>query len=268
MKMILSMLAVLLFAVHSEAYGCGKPFVPHARVIAGINAKQYSWPWQILMLYNGRGSCGGSIVGPTTIVTAAHCVDGKEMYPDRFKVRVGEWDVRFHHGPEKEYRVKKVHKHPDYQKPSIFNNDIAVLELSAPIQFNRAILPVCLPDKDVPAGTECYITGWGKIRHPGYMTPVLQQARMPVVSNGECYRKNFPAIGIPVTWQMICSGDGGTTQKSGCHGDSGGPFVCRVRGRWELHGAVSHGSPRCSSTDTYTVYARITQFKKWIESTM
>ena len=67
---------------------------------------------------------------------------------------------------------------------------------------------------------------------------------------------------------MICSGDGGVTRKSGCHGDSGGPFVCQVNDRWELHGAVSHGSPRCSSSETYTVYARVTHFKNWIYEIM
>ena len=67
---------------------------------------------------------------------------------------------------------------------------------------------------------------------------------------------------------MVCSGDGGNTRKSGCHGDSGGPFVCQIGGRWELHGAVSHGSPRCASTETYTVFARVAYFKKWIDNVM
>ena len=67
---------------------------------------------------------------------------------------------------------------------------------------------------------------------------------------------------------MVCSGDGGESRRSGCHGDSGGPFVCKIGGRWELHGAVSHGSPRCKSTETYTVYARVAYFKKWIDNIM
>ena len=67
---------------------------------------------------------------------------------------------------------------------------------------------------------------------------------------------------------MLCSGDGGESVRSGCHGDSGGPFVCEVDGRWELHGAVSHGSSRCSSSDSYTVFARITYFRKWLDDIM
>ena len=41
--------------------------------------------------------------------------------------------------------------------------------------------------------------GWGKVRHPGDMTNVLQQVKMPVVSNGVCHKKNFPRIRVPVS---------------------------------------------------------------------
>ena len=40
---------------------------------------------------------------------------------------------------------------------------------------------------------------------------------------------------------MVCSGNVRITQLSGCHGDSGRPFVCKIGGRWELHGAVING---------------------------
>ena len=66
---------------------CGNPQVQASRVIAGDNAKQGSWPWQILLMYNNRGMCGGSLVAPNWVVTAAHCIDGKENQAMYFKVR-------------------------------------------------------------------------------------------------------------------------------------------------------------------------------------
>merc|ERR1712002_1409001 len=57
----------------------------------------------------------------------------------------------------------------------------------------------------------------------------------------------------------------GGTKLSGCHGDSGGPYVCKIGTNWELHGALSWGSPRCSSRETFTVFANIAYFKSWIE---
>ena len=66
---------------------CGKPQIQGARVIAGTTAVKGSWPWQILMMYNGRAGCGGSLVSPSWVVTAAHCVSGKERNPGAFSIR-------------------------------------------------------------------------------------------------------------------------------------------------------------------------------------
>jgi len=247
---------------------CGKVMINEQRVIAGVNAKEGRWPWQILMLMGGSPGCGGSIIGPRHVVTAAHCVDGYEGWPSYFSVRVGEFDRETKSGHEAEYRVKRVFKHHKYNNPSAINNDIAMFELERPILFNKYVQPICLPKADPPVGTQCYITGWGKMKHPGNMVRYLQQAEMPVVDNKVCNKKNKASIGIPVTDAMICSGDGGESRRSGCHGDSGGPFVCNIGGRWELHGAVSHGSSRCASTESYTVYARVNHFKNWILKNM
>ena len=63
---------------------------------------------------------------------------------------------------------------------------------------------------------------------------------------------------------MICAGKNNTIL-SGCHGDSGGPFVCKTANRWVLQGAVSWGSPSCSAAERYTVFARVAQFRNWID---
>lgn len=69
---------------------------------------------------------------------------------------------------------------------------------------------------------------------------------------------------LKITPQMICAGVKGTIL-SGCHGDSGGPYVCQAsNGRWVLQGAVSWGSPRCSAAERYTVFARVAKFRNWI----
>ena len=68
---------------------------------------------------------------------------------------------------------------------------------------------------------------------------------------------------------MICAGHGPKDRRSGCHGDSGGPFVCSSRdGRYTLHGDVSWGSERCDSKEGYSVFARTTAFVDWIEMKM
>jgi len=211
--------------------------------------------------------CGGSIISAKTIVTAAHCVYRDVYNPATFTVRVGDHDKTKTEGTERDYKVKRIIVHPKWDARKL-NNDIAMFELEKPIQFDDNVMPVCMPQDDPPVGTKCYITGWGKTKHPGSMTNILQQAVMPVVDSKVCYAKNSKVIPVPITDAMICSGDGGESRRSGCHGDSGGPFVCKIGDRWELHGAVSHGSPRCASTDTYTVFARVAHFKSWIFANM
>jgi len=246
---------------------CGKPDIQGiTRVIAGKTAIRGSWPWQILLMLSGQAMCGGTIIAPEWIVTAAHCVYGRE-WSGQFSVKVGEHDRYVNEGSEATYQVQRVYRHQRYN-PNRLNNDIALLKLNRPIAFGKYVKPICLPKKNVPVGTTCFITGWGKIRHPGGMTRTLQQAILPVVGNTECYEKNRHRIPIPITEAMICGGDAGVTRRSGCHGDSGGPYVCKVNGVWELHGAVSHGSPVCSSSETYTVFARVFHFVDWIKNTL
>ena len=100
------------------------------------------------------------------------------------------------------------------------------------------------------------------------MTNILQQGKMNVVNRKTCEAHNRKTISLPVTSAMVCGGDGGLSQLSGCHGDSGGPFVCNVGGRWEVHGAVSYGSGDCRSDKSYTVFANVAYFRSWIDSTM
>ena len=65
---------------------------------------------------------------------------------------------------------------------------------------------------------------------------------------------------------MLCAGVENTTL-SGCHGDSGGPYVCLNSDgtTYSLHGAVSWGSGSCNANQLFTVFARVTQFRAWIK---
>ena len=65
---------------------------------------------------------------------------------------------------------------------------------------------------------------------------------------------------------MLCAGVENTIL-SGCHGDSGGPYVCLNADKrtYTLHGAVSWGSGSCNAKQLFTVFARVTQFRAWIK---
>ena len=66
--------------------------VSSARIVQGEDAKKGSWPWQVAFYTkNGAFFCGGSIVSPTWVVSAAHCFDGEKKASDYFVI-VGEHD--------------------------------------------------------------------------------------------------------------------------------------------------------------------------------
>ena len=73
-------------------------------------------------------------------------------------------------------------------------------------------------------------------------------------------------VSISLTPQMLCAGVENTIL-SGCHGDSGGPYVCLNSDKktYTLHGAVSWGSGSCNAKQLFTVFARVTKFRAWIK---
>jgi len=247
---------------------CGVPKIQSSRVINGVDANKGTWPWQVLIRFMDDAHCGGSIISPFWVVTAAHCVEGKEPLMKDFKVITGDHDFNVDEGTETEIGVSKIIVHKNYTR-SRLDSDIALIKLNRPVPFGQFVGTVCLPEKidTVPLGTECFITGWGKIDPYNGLHHKLQQAKLPVVANDVCKALNTNSTRIPVTERMVCAGHGPLTPTGGCHGDSGGPFVCKTgrNGEWVLHGAVSWGSGRCDTTEAYTLFARISSLRGWID---
>lgn len=66
--------------------------------------------------------------------------------------------------------LKRIISHPDYNQMT-FDYDIALLELSEPLEFTNTIQPICLPSSShvFPAGMACWVTGWGAQREGGIL---------------------------------------------------------------------------------------------------
>lgn len=191
------------------------------RIIGGEVAKIQDFNWQAALLYNSQHFCGGSIVEPTKILTAAHCVY-KITNIAKLQVRVGS--IASDKGGILK-NVAKIVTHPDFNKPTSLNNDIAVLVLTEALVFQPTVNGIALAPKSLvlQPGTGVTASGYGSTSINSQKPDVLHFVAMPVVSQSDCLKAYSKYTGkAKVTEKMICAGFYGTGGKDACQGDSGG----------------------------------------------
>ncbi|XP_020912717.1 trypsin [Exaiptasia diaphana] len=259
------MLLGALWVAAEEEIECGTKGKGNERIVGGKIAKKGSHPWQITIKSSGRQGvshfCGGSIFKPNWIITAAHCFRTNPKTAD-YKVTAGEHNLRKDEGDEQEMDIDKIIKHPDFNTNTV-DYDIALLKLKTNIKYDDNVRPICLQSQSFPTGTNCTVTGWGKLKEGGRRTPSrLRQAIVPLVSQKDC-EKAYSGI----TSRMLCAGytKGGIDS---CTNDSGGPLVCKNKsGIWEQVGVVSFGTG-CARPGKFGVYAKMEELKDWVETTV
>ncbi|XP_015269253.1 PREDICTED: transmembrane protease serine 2 [Gekko japonicus] len=237
---------------------------PRNRIVGGNLAALGEWPWQVSLHIQGTHLCGGSIITPEWIVTAAHCVEGSYSQPFYWRVYAGILLQQEMLRP-KGHRVAKIISHPNYDSETK-NNDVALMKLQSPLKFDEAIEPVCLPNPGMifqPA-ERCWISGWGAQRQGGNTSKELYAAIVPLIESSRCNTRHVYNGHVLST--MICAGylEG---KVDSCQGDSGGPLVTEKHALWWLVGDTSWGTG-CASVNKPGVYGNMTQFTDWIYRNM
>ncbi|XP_073697444.1 transmembrane protease serine 13b [Garra rufa] len=240
---------------------CGKP--PGSRIIGGSLAAEGEWPWQASLHFQGGHTCGGSLVAPHFVITAAHCFPkgtAGSQSPGNWKVYIGFVSQLRLPTP---YSVQQIILHEKYDSTTK-NNDIALLKLTKPASN---IQPVCLPvfGQTFPPAKQCWTTGFGVTWFQAESSSTdLLKVDVNLIDSSVC--NSAIVYGGRITENMQCAGDlkGG---KDSCQGDSGGPMVCNVGDKWFLAGVTSWGDG-CGKANRPGVYSNVGKLLMWIYGKM
>ncbi|MEU2716896.1 trypsin-like serine protease [Streptomyces sp. NPDC007205] len=242
-------------------------------IIGGNETTISSAPWMAqLFYYDDKGTtdtsddvgffCGGSVVAPTKILTAAHCVKGYSWNKhgtvvtgtDRQPTTGTDGTTDLHGGQAT--GVLRQWNHPSYSATTI-DNDIAVLTLDVPVSATPIRMTTSGDTASYAGGTSATVYGWGRTSSTSDdISQTLKTDTLTLHADSTCsgvYGSEF------IAGHMVCAGtqsgsDTGT--QATCNGDSGGPLV--VGGR--IVGVVSWGVKDCVEKGYYSVFTKVSTY--------
>ncbi|XP_078088474.1 coagulation factor X-like [Mustelus asterias] len=243
--------------------GTSVPRESVVRILGGKDCPLGECPWQVLLIdETGKRFCGGTILSETLVVTAAHCLNQTLT----ISAVVGEFNIKKNETTEQRLEVMAAVPHHRFQAKT-YDNDIAVLVLKNPMEFNENVIPICLPQREFAEMVlmkmpDALISGWGRVLDHGMTADTLQRLTVPYVDRTKCIESSK----YPVSQNMFCAGYKDES-KDACQGDSGGPHVTKHKNTWFLTGIVSWGEG-CGQKGKYGIYTKVSRYIKWLKMVM
>lgn len=259
-----SLLALVATASTLAATAIPAP-APAGAVVGGVEADIGEWPWQVALIVDGDVWCGGSLLSPTIVLTAAHCTE--EVDPDEFEVVAGAVDLDDSSAQRR--GVVGIDQHEDYDPVELLN-DISLLNLDAPFVEGPDLTPVVLASAEeslalTEEGDAAVVTGFGAVGEEDDSSTVLLEGEVPTLGDARCndlYGEDGDEIYADI---QVCAGrDRGHVDA--CYGDSGGPLVVPTddaRTEWRQVGIVSWGAG-CGQRRRPTVYTEVAAYADWL----
>lgn len=249
------------------------------RISGEEKAGNAEFPWMVMVLkkmpnaefYNYQ--CGGSLIHPSAVLTAAHCV--LNIKPKFLYIRAGEWDMANNNEilPHQDRDIKSVVIHRDFYLPTLLN-DIAILILKTPVELAENVNTVCLPPPNYSFDKErCLVSGWGKdsLSRESRFQTFLKKLELPIIPNRLCqtmFRNTVLGKYFRLHKSFICAG--AEIGRDTCKGDGGSPLVCNIPGTSHSYyqaGIVSWGIG-CKESNIPGAYVNVARFRHWIDNVM
>ncbi|KAI4469003.1 chymotrypsin-related [Holotrichia oblita] len=232
------------------------------RIVGGEEAVRNSIPYQagvLIAAAAGNFFCGGSLISPNDVLTAAHCLDGANAVQVRLGAHVIDSSTE-----ETQVRISAASwvQYPNWDA-ALIRNDVAIIRLVTSAPINANIQTINLPRRSQAsttfAGVSSRISGWGRDSDASnVISPVLREVIVNIITNLQC---NIQFLGLIQASNICTSGAGG---RGACSGDSGGPLVTQDNNPVQV-GVVSFGLGLGCEIGWPSAFARVTSFLDWIE---
>ncbi|NXM01215.1 ACRO protein, partial [Tyrannus savana] len=240
------------------------------RIVGGVDVQPETGAWAgIVSIRNllseqwTRHVCGGTLIRPKWVLSAAHCFVNRTTPFSEWAVVAGATMIG-EMGPHVQVRrIKKVIIHELYDGYKLY--DIAVVELKQPMECNPSTQLACLPGPTVRVSSQhCYIAGWGDTyaKTLGPNPVVLKQTSVLLIDTQLCNSSDW--YGGRIQDYNLCAGypEGG---RSTCQGDSGGPLICKDSKEdffWEV--GLTSWAFGCARPKNPSVFISTQYFYNWI----
>ncbi|XP_012677065.1 granzyme G [Clupea harengus] len=228
-------------------------------IINGSTAADKAMQYMASVQINGKHVCGGFVIKPNFVLTAAHCNARGKM-----SVVLGAHNLH-KTAKNKRFYIKNQDKLiPELYKGFETGNDIMLLKLSGKI--GKGVKTVQIPSSNkmkMKNSTKCLVAGWGKTGSKNEVSNQLQVAHVQVVGLQDCQTAwNQNGIKTELPESVMCAK--GFNRNGPSKGDSGGPLVCNGMAL----GIVSFNLNERYKQIIPAVYTQISKFLPWIKSKM